>query len=51
MTIFGLPLATGIAFFAPIVVILIGCVFMVMGKYEGKKVEEEYGVEEWYRTF
>lgn len=51
MTILGLPVSTFIAFIIPIIVIAITFITFLTGTYEGKKIEEEYDVDEWYRTF
>ena len=38
-------------FCIPIVGMIFSIILMIRGWYEGKSVEEEYGVEEWYHSW
>lgn len=52
MTIFGFPLYTFMHAYGISLIILVFIVRdAIRGNYEGKKVEEEFGVDDWYRTF
>lgn len=52
MTILGFPLYSFMHLYG---IALILMVFVVMdairGNYEGKRIEEEYGIDDWYKTF
>lgn len=50
--IFGLPFSTFFFTFVwPISAMIITLVVALRGNYEGKKMEDEYGEENWYHTF
>lgn len=50
--IFGLPMWTFFwTFVSPIVCIIITLIVALRGNYEGKKMEEQYGEDNWYWTF
>ncbi len=52
MTIFGFPLYTFMhAYGIPLIILVFIVRDTIRGNYEGKKVEEEFGVDDWYRTF
>ncbi len=52
MYIFGFPLYTFIhAYGIPAVLMIVIVINAIKGNYEGKKVEQEYGVDDWYWTF
>lgn len=52
MTIFGFPLYTFIhAYGIPLFLMIFVIRDTIRGNYEGKGVEEEYGIDDWYHTF
>lgn len=52
MTIFGFPLYSFIHLYGIAAVVLIfAAVDAVKGNFEGKKIEQQYGIDDWYRTF
>ncbi len=52
MTIFGFPLYTFMhAYGIPLIILIFVVIDAIKGNYEGKHVEEEYGIDDWYRTF
>ncbi len=52
MTIFGFPLYTFMHAYGIAAVVFIFIVIdAVKGNYEGKDVENEFGIDDWYRTF
>ena len=49
---FGLSIAT--AFFSliyPLILFIGSLIYLLKGSYEGKKEEEEFNLDDWYRTF
>ena len=49
---FGLPISTFILTFVwPILAMVGSLIYAITGNYEGKKMEEKYGEENWYNTF
>jgi hypothetical protein len=52
MTIFGFPLYSFMhAYGIPAIILIFVIIDAIRGNYEGKRVEEIYGVDDWYRTF
>jgi hypothetical protein len=52
MTVLGFPLYTFMhAYGIPGIMLIFIIISAIRGSYEGKKVEEEYGVDDWYYTF
>lgn len=52
MTILGFPLYSFIHLYGiAAVVLVVEIIQAVRGHYEGKSVEEQYGIDDWYRTF
>ena len=49
---FGLPISTFLLTFVwPILAMVGSLIYAITGNYEGKKMEEKYGEENWYNTF
>ena len=49
---FGLPWTTSFFIFCyPVILFVATLVYTLSGSYEGKKEEEEYGLDDWYITF
>jgi uncharacterized membrane protein len=52
MTILGFPLYTFMhAYGVPAIIFILIVIDAIRGNYEGKDVEEKYGVDDWYKTF
>ncbi len=52
MTILGFPLHMFILIIGLSVLEIVGCgIYYLTGHYEGKKMEEEFSIDDWYWTF
>lgn len=47
---FGLSIGTTIGLALYFILLILSIIYAVSGTWEGKKVEEEYEVDEWYRV-
>jgi len=49
---FGLPWSTTFfVIFWPLILLVGTLIYMLSGTYEGKKEEEEFNLDDWYKTF